>query len=147
VAELESIRIIDYRMQIREEIFTFFLLYYFLFTQYLYADQTTCHISMIIDSDIAPRPMLTRQRHSQHDSVATSRHDQRRLGSTIASMTWQRHHPTANVASVVPSPAILSSDITLWPVLPWERHHQQDLIATSRHSQRLLGSAIASETW
>jgi hypothetical protein len=40
VAELDSIRIIARRVQIRETIFTFFLLYYFLFTQYLYVDQT-----------------------------------------------------------------------------------------------------------
>jgi hypothetical protein len=29
-----------------------FLLYYFLFTQYLYADQTRCHGSMVIGNDI-----------------------------------------------------------------------------------------------
>jgi hypothetical protein len=29
-----------------KKIFTFFSLYYFLFTQYLYVDQTNCHASM-----------------------------------------------------------------------------------------------------
>jgi hypothetical protein len=53
VTELDSIKIIAY-MKIRDEIFTIFLLYYFLFAQYLYADQTRRHVSMGID--ITPRP-------------------------------------------------------------------------------------------
>jgi hypothetical protein len=35
------------------KIFTFFLLYYFLVTQYLYADQTSCHISKVIGNVMA----------------------------------------------------------------------------------------------
>jgi hypothetical protein len=53
VTELDSIKIIAH-MNIREEIFTFFLLYYFLFAQYLYADQNKHYVSMGID--IMPRP-------------------------------------------------------------------------------------------
>jgi hypothetical protein len=52
-----------------------FLLYYFLFFQYLHADQTRCHVCMGID--IAPRPS--------------------HLGSTIASMTRHRHRAVAKL--------------------------------------------------
>jgi hypothetical protein len=31
-----------------KKIFIFFLLYYFLFTQYLYVDQTRCNVNMVI---------------------------------------------------------------------------------------------------
>jgi hypothetical protein len=90
----------------RKKIFTSFLLYYFLFTQYLYADQTMCHVSMVISNatsniastaplparlgrDITPQPMSPWQRHRQQDSTATSRHDQRRLSNAISTMTWR----------------------------------------------------------
>jgi hypothetical protein len=36
--------------------------------------------------------------------VATSRHDQHRLGSVITSMTRKQQHATVNVTSGAPSP-------------------------------------------
>jgi hypothetical protein len=36
-----------------KKIITFILLYYFLFTQYLYAEQTSCHIRMVAGNAIA----------------------------------------------------------------------------------------------
>jgi ATP/ADP translocase len=48
MTELNLIKIIA-RTKMREEIFIFFLLYYFLFAQYLYADQTMYHVSKGID--------------------------------------------------------------------------------------------------
>jgi hypothetical protein len=37
-----------------KKIFTFFLLHYFLFAQYVYVDQTRRHVSMVIGSDNVP---------------------------------------------------------------------------------------------
>jgi hypothetical protein len=97
--ELDSIRTIVRRVHIREEnLYTFLTL---LFSQYLYADPTRCHISMVVSSAMA---MLPWQRHRQHDSAPTS-HRGQVLSSTITSMTQQRYHPTANVVSIVLSPA------------------------------------------
>jgi hypothetical protein len=62
MVELGSIRIDARCVQVREKIFTFFFLYYFLFAQHLYADQTRWNGCW--------------QRHGQH-----------RLGNVIASMT------------------------------------------------------------
>jgi hypothetical protein len=73
-------RIIACRVQIMEENIYFLLLYYFLFIQYLYADQSKCHISMVmgnatanvalatpslarLSGDIAPWTTLPRQHH------------------------------------------------------------------------------------
>jgi hypothetical protein len=80
--------------------FTFFLHYYFLFAQYLYADLTLCHISMVISSAMAKSPWqhhlqqrrhqhgsTTTLRHSQVDSASTSCHDQHHLGSSVTNMT------------------------------------------------------------
>jgi hypothetical protein len=92
----------------RKKFFIFFLLYYLLFIQYLYADQTRCHVSMVADNvttnviltasspawlgtDITSRPTSPQQCHHQHDLAATSRHDQHRLDSAIASKTRQQH--------------------------------------------------------
>jgi hypothetical protein len=72
MAELDSIRIIAHRMQIREKIFTFFLLYYFLFTQYLYADQTRWHGRWHLHHATAKS---ARQQQRQHDSASTLGHD------------------------------------------------------------------------
>jgi hypothetical protein len=67
-------------------------------------------------------------RHRHHatanvDSVTTS---PIRLGSAIGSITWQWHHATVNVASMAPSPEWPSGDITSWPILPRQHHHQHD---------------------
>jgi hypothetical protein len=50
----------------------------------------------------------------------TSRHDQCHLGNAMT-----------NVASEVPSPARLSSDMTLRPILTWQCHRQQDSASPS----------------
>jgi hypothetical protein len=60
-----------------------FLLYYFLFAQYLYANQTKCHVSMGIN--IAPWLLRPWRHHC--------------LSNVIASMTRQRHRAMANVIS------------------------------------------------
>jgi hypothetical protein len=152
VDELDSIRIIAHRMQIREKIFTFFLLYYFLFTQYLYADQTRWHGCRHLHHATT---RLARQQHRQHDSASTMGHDQFALAapsavwlsSTIASMCqhlhcivvkspWQRHHQHDMAA---PSPAWLSIYIASRPSCPGsaiasmtQRHrHQHDSAAPS----------------
>jgi hypothetical protein len=103
-----------------KNIFTFFLLYCFLFTQYLYADQTRCHVSMVVSTDIAPRPSL--------------------LSSTIDSMTWCLHHAMTNVASAALSRAWL--DIYIASMVQQHRY-QDDLGAwrlLPRQAVRLGGS-------
>jgi hypothetical protein len=96
-----------------------------------------------LGSDIAPRPMLPRQCHGQHDSTVTSHNGRRHLSNPIASSTWQWHHTTANIALVAPSPAWLSntpwpsclgsatlawldSNFTPLPALAQQHHHQHD---------------------
>jgi hypothetical protein len=72
-----------------KKIFTFFLLYYFLFAQYLYVDEARRHISMVVGnamSNVIPahhckHDSTVTTHHRQHDSSATTRHGQRRLGS------------------------------------------------------------------
>jgi hypothetical protein len=68
------------------------------------------------------------------------------LSSAIASKTRQRHHATTNVASTVPSPVRLGSDITPRPMSPLQHHHQQDSAVTSRHGQHCLSNGNASKT-
>jgi hypothetical protein len=51
MAELDSIKTIARRMQIREENLYLFLT--LLFSQYLYADLTRCHVSMVVSSAMA----------------------------------------------------------------------------------------------
>jgi hypothetical protein len=136
-----------------KKIFTFFLLYYFFFVQYLYAYQTRCHISMVVGNATT---IVT----STVPSLA-------RLGSAITSKTRQRHHVMTNVVSTAPSPARLGNDITPRPTSPRQCHHlhdsamisrhaitnmtrqrhcQQELVATSCHIRRRLDSTIASMT-
>jgi hypothetical protein len=83
-----------------------FLLYYFLFAQYLYADQTKLQVSMVIGNAMANVGSAstsrhghrrldnaiiskTRQRRHQYDSVVTSLHGHHCLGNAITSMTRQ----------------------------------------------------------
>jgi hypothetical protein len=107
-------------------IFTFFLLYYFLFTQYLYTNQTRRHVSMVV-----------RQRH-----------DQRHLKNAIAHMTQQRYRATANVASAMSWLAWLGSGIVPWPTSPWRHHRQRQHamvnVTSAALSPARLDSAIAS---
>jgi hypothetical protein len=77
----------------------------------------------------------------------TSHHDQCRLSSAIVSMTRSWHCAMTNIVLVAPSPARLSSDITQWPMLPQQRHREQDSTTTSRHDQCLLDSAITNMIW
>jgi hypothetical protein len=121
-----------------KKIFTFFLLYYFL-NIYM---QIWPYV-VLAWSSAAPRPSSW-QRHCQHDSTETSRHDQVAsttsssawlsrditprpscLGSIIASMTRQRHHATVQ--------------------LPRQRHRQHDSAPTSRHGQ--VASVAPSPAW
>jgi hypothetical protein len=62
---------IVHRMKIREE--NIYLLLNLLFSQYLYADLTRCHVSMVNGSATTKS---SRQHHRQHDLVETMRRDQ-----------------------------------------------------------------------
>jgi hypothetical protein len=104
-----------------------------------------------LNSDITQHLMSPRQHHRQQNTVTTSRHDQRRLGSdimniasaatsrhgqrrldsAIASKTQQRHYAMANIASATPMPARLSSNIT------------PAIVASAAPSPKRLGSNIA----
>jgi hypothetical protein len=105
VAELNSIRIIARRVQIREENLYLLLTLLFSFSQYLYAGQTRCHVSMVVDNvmDNVASAMPSQHDlaaitcHHQHDSAATSCHSQRRLDNAIASMTEMTRHAHVGV--------------------------------------------------
>jgi hypothetical protein len=113
-------------MRSRNKIFTFFLLYYFPFTQYLYADPTRYHAIMVIGNAIGS---MTRQ--WQH---------------AIASMTQQQHHAMTNVAMAMPSPTWVGCDITPWPTSPWQCHRRHDSAVASCHGRRCVGHVIANMT-
>jgi hypothetical protein len=53
VTELDSIRIIACRVQIREENLYLLFTLLFLFSHYLYADQTRHHVSMVVCNAMA----------------------------------------------------------------------------------------------
>jgi hypothetical protein len=77
-----------------------------------------------LGNDITPQPTLSRQRHHQHDSVATSRHGQCRLGNATTSKTRQQHHAMTNVTSPAPLPTFARQhhrehDSGAWCTLFW----------------------------
>jgi hypothetical protein len=94
-----------------KKIFTFLLLYCFLFAQSLYADQTRRHVSTVVGNatiniDLAmPQPMSSWQHDRQQDSAATSHHEQHRLGSTTANVasTATLHHSQHRIGSTIAS--------------------------------------------
>jgi hypothetical protein len=98
MVDLDSIRIIAHRAQIREENIYFLLTLLFPLYPILTSRSDQCHVSMVISSTTA--------------NVATIAPSPARLGSTITSMNQQRQHATANVASASPSLAGLDNDIT-----------------------------------
>jgi hypothetical protein len=139
-AELDLLRTIVHRVQIREENLYLFLT--LLFSQYLYVDLTRCHISMVIDSAMTKSPW---QHHRQHDSIETSRCSQ--VTSTALSPAWLDR-------DIVPRPSCLDNVIAsmtqhrhrVKAKLPRQRHRQHDSTLTSYYDQCCLGSTIASTT-
>jgi hypothetical protein len=54
-----------------------------------------------VNNDVMPWLTSSWRQHRQQDSTMTSCHSQHRLGNTIASKTWRRHHATTNTISAV----------------------------------------------
>jgi hypothetical protein len=109
MAELDSIRSIAYRVQIREEDIYFLLT--LLFSVYLNAYISIRPGVMLAWSSAMPWPTSPRQHHRQHDSAETSHHVQVTL--VASSFVW------------------LSSDIAPWPTSPRQRHRQHSSTAPS----------------
>jgi precorrin-4 methylase len=113
-----------------------------LFSQYLYADLSRCHISMVIGSATTKSP---RQHHLRLDSIETSRHSQ--LASVASAQAWLGR-------DITPWPSYLNSVITsmtrhqhrVTAKLPRQHHRQHELALTLHYSQHHLGSTITSMT-
>jgi hypothetical protein len=148
VAELDSIRIVVCRVQIRENFAP--SSYFIIFS--LPNIYMQIRPGGMVDIYIESRPKSPRQHRRQVDSAAPSPTG---LGSAIASRIQQRclqHRAMDSTDSATASPTWLDNNITLvlmsprklhhrhaskevtpWPTLPQQHHHQHDSATTSYH--------------